>query len=164
MEIKAEVIERAIDNLTEAMRADDMVTESAHFYLSDSTFREIRENAKKHIAEAIESMKAVPSVGTETYWYLGCFPPLIKSDVPPSILHMCIYEAARDSYRNARNNYRDGGGYKFERPAPLPEITGELSKFVEDVSEEQKKEHELRCKFADLLDNITSWRIWDAMP
>jgi len=156
MNIEAEKIENAVESLKEAMRADDLVTEAAYFHLSDSAFREVQENAKKHIAKAIEKMKEIPMPDKQygnkwNKWYYGCFPPLLDANnsVPCSILHLCIHDIATG---------------RFKRPNPLPEIKGELTDFFEEVSDEQKAEHEFLCKFADYWQNLTDRRISDAMP
>jgi hypothetical protein len=157
-QIEAEVLLNAIDSLMEAMRADDMVTEAAHFRLSDSAWKEIRQMREKHTTKAFEAMKNVPSVGNETYWYLGCFPPLIKSDIPASGIHLCIHEVAKNSY----NKYE---GYIFNRPDPLPDITGSVwEPYIKPVSDERKREYEIRNNFADWLENTSDWLAWDAMP
>ena len=151
MNIEAKIIENAIDNLKEAIRADNLITEAAHFYLSKETYNEITENAKKHIAKAFESMKEVPKAGGEKSWYLGCFPPLLIDGcgVPCSLLHLCIHDVAIG---------------RFKRPEPLPEITGDFANFFEEVSDEQKAEYEFLCKFADFWENLKDWRTFDAMP
>jgi len=151
MDVDGKLIENAVGCLKEAIRADNLVTEAAHFYLSDESFREIQGNAQKHIAKAFEAMKAVPEAGGKKRWYLGCFPPLLQDDcdVPCSLLHLCIHDVAAE---------------RFERPAPLPEIKGDLTDFFEEVSDEQKVEHDFLVKFADFWDNLVAFRRFDAMP
>ena len=142
MQVDAKDVEKAIVLLKDAIRADRMFREASSYYFAPETWNEIKKNVEDHTSKALRAMRKIPAVGKLCLWNPDDFPPLAKSDVPASLLHICIYEEARG---------------EFGRPNPLGELQeGWWEGFYSNPSEEMKSEWEFRCKFADLLDYIRS--------
>ena len=157
MNIEAERIENAIESLREAIKAHDLVTEIAHFHLSQETFHEAHKNEKELSAKAIEALNAVPPAGNGVYPYWNYRAYFLvetrqniekKNETPKSMLHVCIHEVAKGT---------------FKRPNP-PQEPGEFSFFFAEPSQDEKDEYDFRCKFSDWYEKVLDWRRWDAMP
>lgn len=155
MNVNSELIENAIDYVEEALRADKLVTEVAHFHVSDGAFKEISQKAKEAAEEAIRRLDLVPPAGKSGVWdYRGYFTGSYltgekNKDVSGSLLHVCIFEVARGTFR---------------RPEPLEVPMGEFTSFFAEPSDDVKAEHKFRTDFADWLEKMSQYRRWDAMP
>ena len=141
MNMDGDKVEDAIYSLREAMRADVLVIDAAHFCLSSAAFCEISKKAEELTEEIIKKMKEIPVNGEiingqKVHWNRSHYAPLAKGGVPCSLIHICIHEAATGS---------------FSRPDP-------------PKSEDDKDEYEIRAKFADWWEKHAEMCEWDKAP